>query len=66
MQYRAGLDGIRAVPLVLIILGHLGVSGIPGAFICVDMFFVTSGFLITSLLAEEREKTGRISFSNFF
>ena len=66
MQYRADLDGMRTVPLLLIVLGHLGVSGIPGAFICVDVFFVISGFLITSLLTEEQEKNGRVNFANFW
>jgi peptidoglycan/LPS O-acetylase OafA/YrhL len=41
-------------------------AGIPGGFICVDVFFVISGFLTTGLLLKEHKRTGRISFADFY
>src|SRR5947209_19372014 len=73
LGYRPGLDGIRAVSLVLIMLFHSFIlwpaalnTLVPGAYIAVNMFFVLSGFLITALLLEERGRHGRISFRSFY
>lgn len=73
LGYQPGLDGIRGIAVVLIILFHSfimwpGSYGhlVPGAYITVNMFFVLSGFLITSLLLEEHHRHGRISFSGFY
>ncbi len=46
----AGLDGLRAVAVATVILFHLTPGGLPGGYVGVDVFFVISGFLITSLL----------------
>ena len=52
MKYRADIDGFRALAVALVILCHLQVWGFDGGFIGVDIFFVISGFLITSYLTE--------------
>lgn len=63
--FRADLEGLRAVAVVLVVLDHL--VGTPaGGFIGVDVFFVLSGFLITGLLVREAERTGRISLHDFY
>ncbi|WP_344505770.1 acyltransferase family protein [Dactylosporangium maewongense] len=60
------LDGVRAVALCAVLLVH-GMPGLlPGGFLGVDLFFVLSGFLITSLLLREAETTGRISLGGFW
>ncbi len=51
----AGLDGIRAVAVAVVVLYHLGFSWMPGGFLGVEVFFVVSGYLITSLLLGEYE-----------
>src|SRR5688500_4832905 len=61
-----GLDGVRAVAVLLVILYHLSPGAVIGGYIGVDLFFVVSGFLITTLLLREREATGRISLSGFW
>jgi peptidoglycan/LPS O-acetylase OafA/YrhL len=60
------LDGIRAVAVGLVLAEHGGIPGIPGGFLGVDVFFVLSGFLITSLLLDEHRNTGRIRVPGFW
>ena len=62
--YRPALDGVRAVAVLAVIAYHLG--WLPGGFLGVDVFFVLSGYLITTLLLREIQRTGRISFANFW
>ncbi len=64
--YAAGLDGIRALAVIAVILFHAGVPGFRGGFVGVDLFFVVSGYLVTALLQREHDRTGRISFGAFF
>lgn len=68
--YRADVDGLRAVAVIAVILFHaevvLGPVGFRGGFLGVDVFFVISGFLITSLLRRELMQTGRVSISRFY
>ena len=59
--YRPGLDGLRAFAVAAVILYHGQVSWAKGGFLGVDVFFVLSGFLITSLLLVELEGSGRIA-----
>lgn len=63
----AGLDGLRAIAVVLVVVYHLFPGWIfAGGFVGVDVFFVISGFLITSLLLGERRVRGRISLPRFW
>jgi len=65
LGHRPALDGLRGVAILLVILGHL-FSTPRGGELGVDVFFVLSGFLITTLLLEEREATGRIDLRAFY
>ncbi|HEY7051030.1 MAG TPA: acyltransferase, partial [Mycobacterium sp.] len=60
------LDGVRAVAVALVLVSHGGVAGMQGGFLGVDVFFVLSGFLITSLLLDELAYTGRIDLLGFW
>ncbi len=61
-----GLDGLRALAVLLVIFYHLFPQIFPGGFIGVDIFFVISGFLITTLLINEYAKSGRIDLKHFW
>lgn len=60
------LDGIRAVAVLGVLLFHFGVGGLSGGLLGVDVFFVLSGFLITSLLLREWSASGTLSFGRFY
>ncbi|HEU0206037.1 MAG TPA: acyltransferase family protein [Pseudolysinimonas sp.] len=62
----AGLDGVRAIAVTLVILFHLTPGTTIGGYLGVDLFFVVSGYLITTLLLRERTETGRIRLSAFW
>jgi len=66
MGYQPGLDGLRAVSVIVIMLYHGGFAWIHGGFFSVEVFFATSGFLITALLLEERTRTNRTSLRQFW
>lgn len=66
LGYRPALDGLRAIAVLMVIFWHLGLPGWKGGFLGVDVFFVLSGFLITSLLIEEWELTGAIGLKRFY
>lgn len=61
-----GLDGLRAIAVGLVLVYHLFPAVLPGGFLGVDVFFVISGFLITSLLLREWRGTGRIDLWAFW
>ena len=63
-RYRPDVDGLRAVAVLGVLLFHAGQFS--GGFAGVDIFFVISGYLITSLLFVELERSGRIDFVNFW
>lgn len=63
---RKDIEGLRAIAVGLVLLYHAGFSWMKGGYVGVDVFFVISGFLITSLLIREREDTGRISLAQFY
>ena len=64
--YEPGLDGLRALSVVAVICYHAGFSWMRGGWIGVEVFFVVSGFLITSLLLDEREVSGRPDLGQFW
>lgn len=66
MGYLPGLDGLRAIAIIGVLLYHAGIDWVPGGFLGVDVFFVLSGFLITSLILEEYDRAGRIDFKRFY
>jgi len=66
MGYLPGLDGIRALAVLGVLLYHADLVWMQGGFLGVDVFFVLSGFLITSLILEEFDRSGRIDFKRFY
>ena len=66
LPYVPELDGMRGYGVLAVIAIHAGVPGFQGAFLAVDMFFVMSGFLIASLLIQERQTHGSISLGHFY
>ena len=63
---RPEIQALRALAVSLVVAWHLWPRDVPGGFVGVDVFFVISGFLITSLLLRELEATGRISLRDFW
>ncbi|WBB56778.1 acyltransferase family protein [Verrucosispora sp. WMMD573] len=63
--FRPDIQGLRAFAVVVVILEHI-LHWPAGGFVGVDVFFVISGFLITGLLMNEHDRTGSISFANFY
>ena len=65
MEYRREIDGLRAVAVLPVILFHAGFQFFGGGFVGVDVFFVISGYLITTILIHELE-AGKFSIINFY
>ena len=65
MKYRPEVDGLRAIAVIPVILFHAGLPFFEGGFVGVDVFFVISGYLITSILLDDLEKD-RFSIVNFY
>lgn len=65
MNYRADIDGLRAIAVLAVFVYHLGASWLPGGFIGVDVFFVISGFLITGIIRASISNQS-FSFMSFF
>ena len=71
LTYRPEIDGLRAIAVGAVILyhAHITILGYPlfkGGFIGVDIFFVISGYLITSIILRELFTTGTFSFKHFY
>src|SRR6266542_4669771 len=66
LSYLPGLDGLRALAVMAVLLFHAGQRWIPGGFLGVDVFFVISGYLITCVLLENRERTGSVGLKQFW
>lgn len=64
--YRANLDGLRSIAVYLVLLFHTGLAWAQGGFIGVDLFFVLSGFLVSTVLLDEIEQTGRLRVGRFY
>lgn len=65
MRYRSDLDGLRAFAVISVLFFHLGTGIVPGGFVGVDVFFVLSGFFITTLIFSDLQR-GEFSFLNFY
>jgi len=63
---RDDLQGLRAVAVLLVAVGHAGIWGFHGGFVGVDVFFVLSGFFITGLLVADADRNGLVSFRDFY
>jgi peptidoglycan/LPS O-acetylase OafA/YrhL len=64
--FRDDIQGMRALAVLGILVYHLGLSPYGGGFVTLDVFFVLSGFLITTLLLREIERTGRVDLVGFY
>ncbi|MGC5167098.1 acyltransferase family protein [Luteimicrobium sp. DT211] len=62
----AGLDGLRALAVLAVVVYHVQPTWLPGGFLGVDVFFVVSGFLITTLLLRELQRSRRLSLPSFW
>src|SRR2546430_2123018 len=66
LAYVPGLDGLRALAVLAVVAYHAPASWARGGYLGVDVFFVLSGYLITSLLLAEHERTGRVGLARFW
>ena len=66
ISYLPGLDGLRAIAVLAVVVYHANKNWLHGGFLGVEVFFVISGYLITLLLLTESEKHGRINFRAFW
>jgi peptidoglycan/LPS O-acetylase OafA/YrhL len=64
-SYRKEIDGLRAIAVIPVILFHAGFESVSGGFVGVDVFFVISGYLITTIILVELQR-GEFSLSNFY
>src|ERR1700755_1524380 len=64
--FRPDVEGLRAVAIGLVLLAHARVGLASGGYVGVDVFFVISGFLITRMLVDELDRTGRLSLTRFY
>lgn len=64
--FRRDIEGLRAIAVAMVLLYHIDTNVVSGGFAGVDVFFVISGFLITTLLLGEAETTGKISLVTFY
>ena len=63
---RRDIQGLRAIAVMVVIADHAGIGFLGGGYVGVDVFFVLSGYLITSLLVREAERSGRIGLRGFY
>lgn len=65
LNYRADVDGLRAIAVMLVVLNHVGIGFFSGGYIGVDVFFVISGYLITGIISKQMEDK-KFSFFDFY
>jgi peptidoglycan/LPS O-acetylase OafA/YrhL len=65
-DYRADIDGLRAIAILSVVFYHWNFHGFSGGFVGVDIFFVISGFLVTRIILNEAETTGRFDIVSFW
>ena len=65
-DFRPDIQGLRAIAVGVVVLYHAGVPVLRGGYVGVDVFFVISGFLITSHLLRTLDRTGRVEFAQFY
>ena len=65
MLYRPEIDGLRAFAVLPVVFYHAGFAAVPGGYVGVDVFFVVSGYLITSIIAGDLRR-GRFSIAHFY
>ena len=65
-KYLPSIDSLRALAVLAVIIYHVDVNYLPGGFLGVDLFFVLSGYLISSLIIKEYRKTGSLNLYNFY
>lgn len=65
MNYRPEIDGLRTLAVIPVLFFHFGINSFSGGFTGVDIFFVISGFLITSIITHEMDNQ-KFSFANFY
>ena len=64
LEYRPEIDGLRAIAVLAVVLFHTNLFGVAGGYLGVDVFFVISGYLITSIISKEI-KQKQFSFKSF-
>lgn len=65
-RHIAALDGLRALAVAAVVVSHAWGSAMPGGWVGVDVFFVLSGYLITTILLGEHARSGRIQLGRFY
>lgn len=65
-KYLPSIDSLRALAVLAVIIYHVDVNYLPGGFLGVDLFFVLSGYLISSLIIKEYKKIGSVNLYNFY
>lgn len=65
-SFRPDIEALRAIAVLAVVLYHAGVGWLPGGFVGVDVFFVVSGYLITTHLYNEYSRTGRVRLGRFY
>lgn len=66
VPYERGVDALRGLAILAVVLYHAFPDRLPGGFVGVDVFFVISGYLITRVLCAEKKQTQSISIGNFY
>lgn len=66
LEFRADIEGLRGIAVLLVVLYHAGVPFLHGGFAGVDVFFVVSGYLITRLVVDEATRAGRVHLAAFY